>query len=104
MATVHVTLCDVLARAETGSTMPVLMSQPKGAETLTSGAGSSVGTLAATRARDDFWTVTATGGPVWVAFGVEPTAGPGGGYLVLDGQTIDRSTTQVGETIAVRNA
>jgi len=104
MATVHVTLCDVLARAETGSTMPVLMSQPKGAETLASGAVSTTGTLTAARAQDDFWNVTVTGGAVWVAFGTAPTAGPGGGYLVLDGQTIDRSTTVVGEKIAVRNA
>jgi hypothetical protein len=34
-----------------------------------------------------FWSVTASGGNVWVLFGSNPTAVAESGYLILDGQT-----------------
>ena len=103
MATVHVTMNNVQGRAITGSTMPVVDSQPTDAATATSSA-SSAEVAGIVGAIGQFWQVTVSGGDVWVAFGTNPTAASGSGHLVLDGETRDFAVTAVGEEIAIKDA
>lgn len=102
MATVHVTLGRVSARAETGSTLPLLSSTPRTAETLVSAAASASGALVAQAG--EIWSITVTGGNVFGAFGSAPVAASGAGRLLLDGQTRDFAVAAAGEKFAVINA
>jgi len=103
MATVHVTLSRVEARGDTGEAIAVPTSVPVAAETLTSSPTSQAGTKTATKNSGLFWTVVARGGDVWVAFGASPVAGPGLGFLVLQGWERAFSVTSVGEKIAIKD-
>jgi hypothetical protein len=104
MATVHVTLSVVDDRASTGASLPVINSVPVAAQTLASAAASAVGNVTASKADGLFWSVTAKGGDVWVAFGANPVAASGSGHLILAGQTRDFSVAATGEKIAVKDA
>lgn len=106
MATVHVCLAHVIARAA-GGPAPVVQSVPVGSDTVTSSGTSAQSSLTASPsgvAGSQFWSVTATGGNVFVAFGSDPTAAADAGWLVLDGQTREFSTSQTGEKIAIKDA
>jgi len=106
MATVHVVLSVVQRRALTGATMPVPDSVPAFAETLTSTGTSAQGAIQGSPGQ--FWSVTAQGGKIWVAFGASPTAAVAaagqGGWLVLDGQTRDFAVSAAAEKYAIKDA
>lgn len=104
MAIVHITLSRVDDRGDTGSTLPVETSVPEQRQRITTSATNQVSTIAADRADRLFWTVTASGGNVDVAFGTNPNAGSDPMHLVLAGQTRSWSVTAVGEKIAMRDA
>lgn len=102
MATVHVTLGRVGARAETGSTLPILPGAPRAAETLASAGVSAPAGLVAQAG--EVWSLTVTGGDVFVAFGPNPVAASGAGRLLLAGQTRDFAVSAAGEKVAVITA
>lgn len=90
MAKVHIVVSRTNARADTGSTLPIPDAIPLQTATITTGAASAVvatmpngGTMACH--------LTATGGPVWLAFGpadgAAPVAMEGSGWLLQDGET-----------------
>lgn len=108
MATVHITLARTRRRMTSqsswdGLTLPVADSVPIAAATASS---SGVSTASAIAAPDvnAFWSVTATGGNVFVQFGGAPIAASGQGWLILDGQTRDFGVSAIGEKIAVKDA
>lgn len=101
MATVHVSLGRVGARAETGATLPILYSVPRAAQTLTSSAVSTAATLVAEEG--EVWTVSVTGGDVLAHFDADPEAGPNSGYLLLAGQPRDLAASVAGEMVAFVN-
>jgi hypothetical protein len=103
MATVHVTLSRVKGRASTGSTMPVQDSVEISADTMTSSGTSAQSSITAPDL-DCFWSVTVTGGNVYVKFGANPTAVADAGYLLLDGDTRDFSPCAVSEKLAIKDA
>ena len=76
MATVQIVLAGATGRSATGATMPVVNSVPVDADTLTSGASSAQADFSApaTGWETLFWSVTVTGGNVYVRFGANPTA------------------------------
>lgn len=101
-ATVHVTLAVVQDRAVTGSTLPVPPAAERTAETLTSSAGSAVGTLVSNEG--EVWIVTVSGGNVWVKYGSgTPTAASGSGYLLLAGST-QAFGADAGQKMAIKDA
>jgi hypothetical protein len=102
LATVHVTLGRVSARADTGSTLPVLSSVPRAAETLVSTPASAAAQMVGQVG--EVWSITVTGGDVFVAFGAEPVAASGAGRLLLAGQSREFAVTAVGEKLAVISA
>ena len=102
MATVHVTLGRVGARAETGSTLPVLSSVPRDVATLVSAPASAAAPLVAQAG--EIWSLTVKGGDVFVAFGSAPVAVSGAGRLLLAGQTREFAVTAAGEKLAVIDA
>jgi hypothetical protein len=108
MATVHITLGrlrggngrEQIARPEA----PVPDSVPIGSDTFsTSGTSTQSASLEAPDTFS-FWSVTATGGNVYVAFGDDPVAAADFGWLILDGQTRDFGACEAGEKIAVKSA
>jgi hypothetical protein len=103
MATVHVTMNYVQARALTGATLEVAQSVPEDAATVTS-SGSSAEVGGIVGVLNGVWTVTAIGGDVWVAFGTNPTAGADSGHLIPAGSTRDFGVTAAGEEIAIKDA
>jgi len=103
MATVHTTIEAVNGTSALGGVMPVAQSIETLAETLTSSATSAAGTIEAP-GKNLFWSVTVSGGDIWVKFGTDPTAASGSGYLMTDGQTRDFAVTLVGEKIAIKDA
>ncbi|PVM90654.1 hypothetical protein [Caulobacter endophyticus] len=100
MATVHIVLANVQARARTGATMPVPDSVPSGVDTVASAAASTQSTLAG--AAGQFWSIVSTGA-VWVNFGPNPVAGSDAGWLVPAGVPRDFAVTADGEKIAVKD-
>ncbi len=103
MATLHINLCRVAGRADTGMTLPVPSSIAAGADTVTPSGTSAVSSLEAS-ARD-VWTVTAMGGNAWLKFGTgTPLAASDDGWLILDGQTRDFAAMTAGEKIAYMTA
>lgn len=103
MATVHISLTQVQERATTGATIPVPDSIPAAAQTMTSSGTSAQSTITASSS-EGVWVVTAKGGDIWVAFGANPTAAQGAGYLVLAGTTRDFGINAVGDKIAIKDA
>lgn len=98
MATVHVTLGRVGARAETGSTLPLLSSVPRAAETLVAGAASVASVVAGQPG--EVWSIAVIGGDVFVAFAASPVAASGAGRLLMAGQRWDFAVTTAGEKLA----
>lgn len=105
MATVHVALSRVTpnSRAQTGSTMPVSDSVEIAADTMTPAGTSAQSSVVADSANTGLvWTVVATGGSAWVAFGPDPIAGADVGWLLLDGGTLDKAVSGPSEKCAVK--
>jgi len=96
MATVHVTVNDAYIRN------PVIASQPLDVATATSSA-SSAEVSGVVGVKDKIWQVTTTGN-IWVAFGSNPTAVSGAGYLVLANTTREFICATDGEEIAIKDA
>lgn len=86
MATVQINLSSSTARIQQ---QPVADSHPIGGDTITSSGSSQQGTTVAASnpGYDIYWSVTSSGGSVWVTFGSNPTAAPGTSWLIPDGQT-----------------
>jgi len=100
MAKVHVTLARVGARADTGSTLPITDAEPVAAKTIDTTGASQDTTLVAVEGT--VWTITASGGPVWAAFGTAPAAGPDTGWMIGNGETRSFGA-KAGQRLAVRD-
>ena len=108
MATVHITVGQVTGVATSGTSMPVARSVPIGADTMTSTGASAQSSITASTGslsrQAAFWSITVTGGNVFVAFGANPTAASDSGHLLIDGTTRDFAVAANDEKIAVINA
>lgn len=106
MGTLHVALCEMNTRADTGSTMPLARSRPAAQATLdTTTTSARVGTLAAD-GLNQVWLVTAIGKDVWVRASASATgnaAGSGQGHLIPAGATVPLGVSAVAEQIAARD-
>lgn len=102
MATVQINLCTTTARMQK---QPAVDDVVVAGETIASSGASQATTITASQqgAADEFWVVTALGGPVWVTFAAEPVAAPGTTWLVGDGKTFWLRAT-AGNKAAVINA
>lgn len=106
MALVHITLCNVQARADTGATMPIPDSIEGAADTITSSGTSAQSSIVAggpVLLKPRFWTI-ASKGDVWVKFGTNPTADSDTGHLVLANQPRSFAVTAAGEKVAIKDA
>lgn len=103
MATVHIVLSKVQGLALTGVTMPVANSVPLYSDTKTSSVTSQQSDITAPDT-NAFWSITATGGNVYVKFGSNPTAVTDEGWLILDGQTRDFAVSAASEKVAIKDA
>lgn len=83
MATVHVMLCAVSGRAQTGASLPVPDSALIGSETLTLATASVSSSLIAERGM--IWRLTVRGADVWVAFAMAPDASVGDRWQLPEG-------------------
>ncbi|UYY60090.1 hypothetical protein [Sphingomonas sp. S2-65] len=101
MARVHIELGSTVKRGGPTEDLPLLRSAPRVAATLNSAANSTTAELQAQAG--EVWTVSATGGAVFVAFGADADAGVPERRIVLDGQARDFAAT-AGEKIAVKDA
>lgn len=100
MAKVHITLARAGARADTGSTLPLPNAVPLSVKTIdTTVASQDPGLVAADQ---QIWTVTASGNPIWIAFGTAPVAGANAGWMLGDGETRSFGAA-AGQRIAVRD-
>ncbi|MCA0000967.1 MULTISPECIES: hypothetical protein [unclassified Mesorhizobium] len=104
MATVAITLGSIAQR--TYNDAPVYASVALGSQALASSGASQQSTVVS--AAPDLidktfpvWSITASGGKVWVKFGANPTASAGDGWLILDGQTRDFGAAMTAEKVAV---
>ena len=108
MATVNIALAQAnnLERTQEDSPLPISDSVPDAAESLTSSGTSQQGASIASAIEwpKQHWTVTASGGAVWVKFGANPTAAAGDDWLVLDGQTRNFGVSGASEKCAVKDA
>lgn len=106
MGTLHVALCRMSTRGETGMTMPLARSQPDAVETVTTTTSSArVGTLAATDLQQ-VWMCTAIGNDIWVrasAAAADNAAAADQGHLIPAGATLPLGVTAVGEQLAARD-
>lgn len=106
MALVHITLCNVQARADTGATMPIPDSVEGAADAIESSGTSAQSSIVAagpTLLKARFWTIVPKG-DVWVTFGTNPTAGADSGHLVLANQPRSFAVTAAGEKVAIKDA
>lgn len=102
MATIHVELSTVSARARTGATLPIPNSVEIDSDTVTSSGSSAVSTL--TGGLGQVWTVTALDGPVWLKFGTgTPIAAAEDGRLLLEGDSRDYAVTTASEKLAIKD-
>lgn len=87
MATVQVNLCTTNARIQQ---QPVADDVIVAGEAITSSGVSQATTITAgtLMGQDEFWVVTASGGPIWVTFAAVPVAAAGVSWLVPDGVTL----------------
>lgn len=100
MASVHVVLCTVQGRALTGAALPLASSVPIGAQTVeVSGISAQAGLVA--EAAGLVWVLTAVGGAAWAAFGPDPEAAAGAGWLIPQGPPVYLAVTNAGERCAV---
>lgn len=108
MATVHITVGQVTGVSTAGASMPVARSVPISADTMTSSGTSAQSSITASTGslsrQAAFWSITVTGGNVFVAFGPDPTAASDTGHLLIDGTTRDFAVTASSEKIAVIDA
>ena len=106
MATVHIVLAGASGRSSTGATMPVMNSVETDADTMTSSVTSAKSAITAPASAwaGLFWSVTASGGNVYVKFGDDPTAVTDDGWLVLDGQTREFAVSAASEQCAIKDA
>lgn len=88
--------------ADTRSGAPINVAAARASETITSSATSQQ-TTAAT-AGPEYVTITATGGPVWAAFGTNPTAAAGTTALIADGATRPFYVAEAHHKIAIIDA
>ncbi len=106
-ATVHIVLSAVPNRDRTVGVftvpMPVALSVPLFSDTKTSSGTSAQSDITAPDA-NSFWSVTVTGGNVFVKFGSNPTAASDDGWLILDGQTRDFAVSAASEKVAIKDA
>lgn len=84
-------------------TAPVLAGQPIASEAVTSSAASQQATSTAP-ASPSVCSITSSGGAIWVAFGTNPTAVAGTGYLIPDGATREFGRLAPGWKVAVIDA
>lgn len=103
MATLHIELSVVQARALTGSTLPVADSADAGADTKVTSGVSQLSDLIGQPGQ--FWTVTALDGAVFLEFGAGvPVAGSDAGRLLLDGASRDFAVSVANERLAFVDA
>jgi len=101
MAKAIITFCEVGGRTKSGGTVTAIHLNNVKTEVITTLNSSQVANTSST-ARYGFVSVTAFGGPIWVAGGNNPTANEQG-VLILDGHTKDFAL-EIGEKVAVINA
>ncbi|TPJ52712.1 hypothetical protein [Mesorhizobium sp. B2-6-4] len=105
MATVAITLGSVAQRTYNGA--PIYGSVALGSQALASSGASQQSTVVSAAPTDPIdktfpvWSITASGGKIWVKFGANPTASAGDGWLILDGQTRDFGAAMTAEKVAV---
>lgn len=108
MAKVHIVVSRTNARADTGSTLPIPDAVPVQTATITSAAASAVVATVPAGGAALAWHVTASGGPVWLAFGpvdgAEPIAQEGSGWLLMDGETRSLGASPLGQRLAIVDA
>jgi len=102
MATVAIAICQAATRAVVGGqTMPVVRSEPVSAEAkMSSGVSARSDLTAPAFSGTCLWSITASGGAIWVKFGADPIAAEGDDWLILDGQTREFGVSAEGETVA----
>lgn len=108
MATVHITLGQVTGVSVQAVSMPAARSVPIAADTMTSSGTSAQSSITADTGglsrQAAFWSITVTGGNVFVRFGSDPTAASDTGHLILDGTTRDFAVSATGEKVAIKDA
>lgn len=104
----YITLHKVNTTAQSGGSMPVVLSQPLASASAAPGGSSDPinefdGKAIAS---DMIWRVAATDGAVWVKFGIggTPVAAANTGNYVPSGQVYDFGVTQTGEIPAIIQA
>lgn len=103
MATVHATLGSSQARSIAGFGLPVFDSAVAASDTVTSSGTSALATP--TGALGQVWSVTVTGGNVYINFGAgTPVAAADSGWLLIDGQTRDFAVSVASEKLAIKDA
>lgn len=106
MATVAITLSAVsnMARSGLNAVVPVQDAEPYASAIATSTAASQQAAISPfPGGSDQFWTITATGGDVWIAFGDAPVAAPGNQWLIAAGSTREFAAKS-GQNLAIIDA
>ncbi|NLS27923.1 hypothetical protein S2M10_29250 [Sphingomonas sp. S2M10] len=101
MATVHITLGTVTARAGNDAPLSIFDSAEQSAQTMDSTGASAPSTLIG--AKGQVWSVTALDA-IWVKFGENPSAASNTGHLVGPGQTRSWKVMKDGEKVAIKAA
>lgn len=102
MATVNIVLTSARTKQTGGDLMPVADAEYAAQADITSSGSSQQANITASN-NQQAWVITAAGGNVRVAFGANPTAAAGAGWLIVDGQTRDFGARH-GQKVAVINA
>ena len=105
MANAHITLAAARA-SNSHRTQPVPNSIPVGQQNMASTGTSAQSTVTApaTGWEELHWSVTAYNGPVWVAFGSNPTASAGTHQYIPSGVTRFFNVSAASEKVAVIDA
>jgi hypothetical protein len=106
MATVAITLSAVSNKARSGlnAIVPIQDAEPYASAFATSSATSQQAAISPFAGEaDQFWTITATGGDVWAAFGEDPVAAPGNQWLIASGTTREFAAKS-GQVLAIIDA
>lgn len=98
MATVHITLGAVTARAGNDAPLSIFDSIEDQAQTMNSSGSSQQSSL--TSRKGLVWCITALDA-VWVKFGDNPTAAQGTGHLIAAGTTRTFKVTNASEKLAI---
>lgn len=97
MSDIHVTFVKAM-----DGIAPVVAAHPRAKQLVTSSGTSQATTI--TAQANEVCEITASGGPVWVAFGAAPTAAAGSDHLILDGQSRQFGMLIPGEKVAIIDA